>query len=119
MPTTNSPKRPGTELLRKITTELLRSRLDLRTLKQMFTTSDLTNFSHCICTVADHLLWPPCVADADIIFLPCGFFLSFFIPRLIWRSPAVEHWSLADVLSLFCARPVADGSPLMWVSHPL
>jgi len=22
------------------------------------------------------LLWPPCVADADIIFLPCGFFLS-------------------------------------------
>jgi len=21
-------------------------------------------------------LWPPCVADADIIFLPCGFFLS-------------------------------------------
>ena len=32
----------------------------------------------------DHqpLLWPPCVADADIIFLPCDFFLSsFFIPR--------------------------------------
>ena len=32
-------------------------------------------------------LWPPCVADADIIFLPCGFCLSsiflFFIPRLI------------------------------------
>ena len=26
-------------------------------------------------------LWPPCVADADIIFLPCGFFLlsSFFL----------------------------------------
>jgi len=25
--------------------------------------------------------WPPCVADADIIFLPCGFFylLSFFL----------------------------------------
>jgi len=26
-------------------------------------------------------LWPPCVAEADIIFLPCGFFfylLSFF-----------------------------------------
>jgi len=21
-------------------------------------------------------LWPPCVADAAIIFLPCGFFLS-------------------------------------------
>jgi len=28
-----------------------------------------------------YCLWPPCVADADIIFLPCGFFyllLSFF-----------------------------------------
>ena len=25
------------------------------------------------------------------------------------RSPAVEHWSLADVLSLSCARLVADG----------
>jgi len=26
-----------------------------------------------------HSLWPPCIADADIIFLPCGFFyLSLF-----------------------------------------
>jgi len=25
-----------------------------------------------------HLLWLPCVADADIIFLPCGFFFFFF-----------------------------------------
>ena len=25
------------------------------------------------------------------------------------RGPAVEHWSLADVLSLSCARHVADG----------
>ena len=24
-------------------------------------------------------LWPPCVADADIIFLLCGFFLSIFL----------------------------------------
>ena len=24
------------------------------------------------------LLWPPCVADADIIFSSCGFFLLFF-----------------------------------------
>ena len=46
-------------------------------------------------------LWPPCVADADIIFLPCGFFLSsifylFFIPRLIsaaadWMSTILPH----------------------------
>jgi len=26
-----------------------------------------------------------------------------------WRSPAVEHWSLADVLSLSCAQLAADG----------
>jgi len=26
-----------------------------------------------------------------------------------WRGPAVEHWSLADVLSLSCVRLVADG----------
>ena len=43
------------------------------------------------------LLWPPCVADADIIFLPCGFFLSiFFIARLIsaaadWMSTILPH----------------------------
>jgi len=28
---------------------------------------------------------------------------------LWWRGPAVEHWSLADVLLLSCARLVADG----------
>ena len=43
------------------------------------------------------LLWPPCVADADMIFLPCGFFLSsFFIPRVIsaaadWMSTILPH----------------------------
>ena len=40
-------------------------------------------------------------------------------PPSWWRSPAVEHRSLADVLSLSCVRLVADGWPLMWVSHPL
>jgi len=31
-----------------------------------------------------HFLWPPCVADADIIFLSCFFFLlSSFFPRLM------------------------------------
>ena len=30
-------------------------------------------------------------------------------PPQRWRSPAVEHRSLADVLSLSCARLVADG----------
>jgi len=32
------------------------------------------------------------------------------VPVYGWlRGPAVEHWSLADVLSLSCARLVADG----------
>ena len=43
-------------------------------------------FSGLICL---DYLWPPCVADVDIIFLPCGFFLSFFIPLLI---SAVADW---------------------------
>jgi len=32
---------------------------------------------------------------------------------------AVDRRSLAGELSLYCARPVADGWPLMWVNHPL
>ena len=35
-------------------------------------------------------LWLPCVADADIIFLPCGsFFLLFFSPNLSRRMSTV------------------------------
>ena len=43
------------------------------------------------------LLWPPCIADMDIIFLPCDFYLlSFFIPRLIsavadWMPTILQH----------------------------
>ena len=42
------------------------------------------------------LLRPPCVADADIIFLPCGFFLLFFILLLIsavgdWMFTIIPH----------------------------
>jgi len=44
---------------------------------------------------------------------------SWWKGRCSLRGPAVEHWSLADVLSLSCAWLVADGWPLMWVSHPL
>ena len=36
-----------------------------------------------------------------------------------WRSTVVERLSLTGELSLSCARPAADGWPLMWVSHPL
>ena len=48
---------------------------------------------------AYRFLWPPCVADADIIFLPCGFFyLSFFFisfssPNLSGRRLDVYHTS--------------------------
>ena len=38
-----------------------------------------------------------------------------FVPRGI----VVERRSLAGELSRFCARPAADGWPLLWVSHPL
>jgi len=50
--------------------------------------------------LATWLLYPPCVADADVIFLPRGFFffflLSFFFPRLIsavadWMSTILPH----------------------------
>ena len=60
--------------------------------------------------VGHSYLWPPCVADADILFLPCGFFLSsiffylFFIPRLIsaaadWMSTILLHmvWPCANL----------------------
>jgi len=38
---------------------------------------------------------------------------------LWWRGSVVERRYLAGELSLSCARPAADGWPLMWVSHPL
>jgi len=55
---------------------------------------------HC-CTCV--LLWLPCVADADIIFLPCGFFLllssRFFYssPNLSGRRLDVYHTSTHGV----------------------
>ena len=36
-----------------------------------------------------------------------------------WRSKVVGRRSLTGELSLSCARPAADGWPLMWVNHPL
>ena len=45
------------------------------------------------------LLWLPCIADADIIFLPCGFFFlscSFFLaysrPSQIGCLPYLHTW---------------------------
>ena len=52
-------------------------------------------------TEATSSLWPPCIADADTIFLLCGFFfffLSIFLPRLFsaiadWMSTILPHSS--------------------------
>jgi len=41
-----------------------------------------------ISTVSCDWLWPPCVADVDIIFLPCGFFLS---SSADWMSTILPH----------------------------
>jgi len=45
-----------------------------------------------------YLLWPPCVADADIIFL-CGFFLLllFSSPTLSGRRVDLYHTSTHGV----------------------
>ena len=46
--------------------------------------------------------------------------VHFIYSTFCWLcGPAVEHRSLAGLLSLSCAWPVADGWPLMWVNHPL
>jgi len=43
-------------------------------------------------------LWPPCVADADIIFLPCGFYLCIFSsPNLSGRRLDIYHTSTHGV----------------------
>jgi len=63
-------------------------------------------------------LWPPCDADADIIFLPCGFFLlSFFLfssPDLSRRTLDVYHTCTHSValVRIYDAglKPAARGS---------
>jgi len=53
---------------------------------------------NCLTLLADNiLLWPPCVADADIIFLPCGFFFFFSLPNLSRRRLDVYHTSTHGV----------------------
>ena len=61
--------------------------------------SDVCCFTATTVTVWEpfkNLLWLPCVADADIIFLPCGLFLRFF-PRVI---SAVADWMSAILLHM-------------------
>jgi len=52
--------------------------------------------SVCSCYVRFSFLWPPCIAHAGIIFLPCYFFLSSFSyssPNLSGRRLDVYHTS--------------------------
>ena len=62
------------------------------------------------------------MADADIIFLPCGFYLSiFFIPRLIsaaadWMSRYFHTWcglsaNLECRSEMCCTRLAANAGP--------
>jgi len=60
-------------------------------------TTDLTFISRrTVC--GDYILyclWPPCVADADIILLSCFFLCSFFL----FSSPNLNHSVVADWMS--------------------
>ena len=64
------------------------------------------------------LLWLPCVADADILFFACGFFLlllsSFSSPNLSRRRLDVYHTSVHDVALVriwnACLKYAARGS---------
>ena len=61
-------------------------------------------------------LWPPCVADADIIFLPCGFFLLLFYSssNVSGRRLDVYHTSTYGVALVriwnACLKCAARGS---------
>jgi len=62
-----------------------------------------------------HLLWLPCIADADIIFSSCGFFffllffhrrvsvitdwMSTILPHMMWKDGMLVSWSLTSLFS--------------------
>jgi len=56
-------------------------------------------------------------STVDVLFITLTVVYYYTRPSIVtryiaaswWRGPAVERWSLADVLSLSCARLVADG----------
>jgi len=52
----------------------------------------MVQLAHCDC-----LLWPPCVADADIIFLSSFFFLLIFSTNLSRHRLDVYHTSTHGV----------------------
>jgi len=58
-------------------------RIEFATFSQTVVITSVNEAKHYILLVTESLLWPPCVADADIIFLSC-FFVSFFF---LFSSP--------------------------------
>jgi len=52
---------------------------------------------YCISLLFPHLLWPPCFADADILFCSCGFFF-FSLPILSSRRLDVYHTFKHDII---------------------
>jgi len=63
-------------------------------------------FVFTVCSLRLFLLCNACVCHA----INKNNLLTYLIYSLCWlRGPAIEHWSLADVLSLSCTRLVADG----------
>ena len=69
------------------------------------------------------IIYVKCCADWFIcvivfcIYCVCLISVCYFFH--LCCATVVERRSLAGELSLTCARPAADGWPLMWVSHPL
>jgi len=62
---------------------------------------DFAPLLYCCCGFSDRLLWPSCVADADIIFLPCDFYLLFYSsPNLSGRRLDVYHTSTCHDVAL-------------------
>jgi len=58
-----------------------------------------------------------CKSDTQLVTPPHHIYQNY--KKLSWwRSTVVERRSLTGELSLSCARPAADGWPLMWVNHP-
>jgi len=81
------------------TTQLLHLPAIARCIRLQAPTSVTTWLAGSFVTLTPHhngYLWQPCIADADITFLPCSLFYLLFFPRLIsavadWMSTVLPH----------------------------
>jgi len=69
--------------------------------------TDSTDFMTGPFLLSISVLWPTCVADADIIFLPCGFYLLLLYGRPIggplYFCPVISIYLLSIFLLFFRA----------------